>query len=198
MMRDSLRCGNVDENMIHERTGMVQCEDGDGAMSFEDDVMIPSVGLGMGWGGDGIVGAKGDLCCNILSNNHIRRTSFARTVNTGSIRTGTTRNRRDSVGREMATTSPLRRTLRTLESIGSRRTTRPGRRGSNSFVRNSAAAMGVQDLITIYSGLVGKQTHFQEGARGDQPQALRCQELRLSVATQSGPGRQQGGNGSIQ
>ena len=73
-----------------------------------------------GIGDCGIVGAQGD---NIVSNFTIRREGFARTTSTGSSRTATTGSRRGSTGRNPATTSPLRRTTRTVGSITSRRTT---------------------------------------------------------------------------
>ena len=33
-----------------------------------------------------------------------------------------------------------------------------GRLGSSSFTRSSGAAMGVQDLVALHGGLLGKQT----------------------------------------
>ena len=71
-------------------------------------------------GPDGIVGARGDMCLNNVTNICIRRESFARPVRSVTSSTGTTGSRRGSAGRRMATTlSPLMKTTRTAASISS-------------------------------------------------------------------------------
>ena len=79
---------------------MVQLMDGDSATNPAEDIGTESMRRGNVWERDGIVGAQGDACTNIVSNFTIHRESFARTTSTGSSRTVTTGSMRGSTGRK--------------------------------------------------------------------------------------------------